>query len=361
MKSTLDMLPIAARNLLVNCAELNEGDRLLVVVEEDTLQHYSPSLGPTVALAARGMGIEASLFTVPFHEVIYGIDPALENAMGIADCTIFFARLGDQLRFCGLGDSRKVIVCYALDEDMLNSSFGSAHHDAFKSLKSKIDRAFGLAHHVHVTCPNGTDFEGPGHASLLAEETEVAVTRFPLSVFAPVPAAGFSGQIAQKGFLTGTCSRFYSPYSVDLDGVLIVEFEDNKITGFSGSDTDVAIAKRHYNAVSGQFGLDSAFIHSWHVGIHPGCAYTQSASSNFERWGTGAFGNPRILHFHTCGNYAPGEISLNVFDPTVVIDGVRLWENGRLYPERMEGGGDVLNSYPCAKYAFENPAMAIGV
>jgi hypothetical protein len=30
-----------------------------------------------------------------------------------------------------------------------------------------------------------------------------------------------------------------------------------------------------------------------------------------------AFANPRYLHFHTCGNYAPGEIAWSLFDVKV--------------------------------------------
>ena len=82
---------------------------------------------------------------------------------------------------------------------------------------------------------------------------------------------------------------------------------------------------------------------------------------NWERWGGAAFGNPRILHFHTCGAYAPGEISWNVIDPMIEVDGLPLWEAGRLHPERLPGGQAILDRYPCAAALFAAPDRDIGL
>ena len=350
----------AAENLLLNCAGLVSGERLLILMEDAQEGHYAAELGSIVSNAARSCAIKTDLMTVPFKQEVFGLDPSVEAAMKHADCTIFFARLGDQIRFLDHAKNRRAIVCYALDEEMFSSTFGWAHHRAFSELKSGLDRMFALADRIRVTCPLGTKFEGPGSPELLDINTDVSVTRFPMSVMAPVPADGFAGQIAQRGFLTGTCSRFYQPYAAKLDDVLLVRFENNRITSFDGSQRDIATAEAHYSAVASRFNIDRTYVHSWHPGIHPGCAYTRPAAQNFERWCSGAFGNPRILHFHTCGAYAPGEISLNIVDPTIEIDGVHIWENGVLDPSRVEGGSEILAQYPCASYAFQNASRAIG-
>jgi hypothetical protein len=49
-----------------------------------------------------------------------------------------------------------------------------------------------------------------------------------------------------------------------------------------------------------------------------------------DHWSNSVFGSPRYLHFHTCGDYAPGEICWIVEEPTVKVDGVPLWEKGRI-------------------------------
>ena len=66
------------------------------------------------------------------------------------------------------------------------------------------------------------------------------------------------------------------------------------------------------------------------------------------------------MHLHTCGAYAPGEISLNVLDPTIVIDGKAVWDDGRLHPERVVSGDKILADYPELVPLFESPAQACG-
>ncbi|MFY8099292.1 MAG: hypothetical protein ACOVOA_04960, partial [Allorhizobium sp.] len=113
--------------------------------------------------------------------------------------------------------------------------------------------------------------------------------------------------------------------------------------------------------VSNLFGIDGGFVHSWHAGIHPGCVYPERAEASYERWSGSAFGNPRLLHFHTCGAYAPGEICWNVVDPTIRVDGVAIWENGVININAVRGAPDILAAYPEVGELFDNPAREIGI
>ena len=106
--------------------------------------------------------------------------------------------------------------------------------------------------------------------------------------------------------------------------------------------------------------IDRNFVHSWHAGIHPACSFPAPARSQIMRWSGSAFGNPRLLHFHTCGAYAPGEISWNVIDPTINIDGVTYWNNGVLHAERLPNGPEILAKYPCTAAVFDQPDRDIG-
>jgi hypothetical protein len=82
---------------------------------------------------------------------------------------------------------------------------------------------------------------------------------------------------------------------------------------------------------------------------------------NFERWSGGAFGNPRLLHFHTCGAYAPGEICWNVVDPTIEVDGRVIWRAGRIDLDAVPGAATIVRSYPEVARLFEVPARDIGI
>lgn len=354
-----DNLLQGARNMLVNCAGMKAGQRLLVLHEDPALGYFDQEIADAVLAAAGRLKIEAELQQVPFNRRVTDPEPELLSRMKVADRTLFLARLGDQIRFRDSMAEIRPIVSYALDQEMLASRFGRTDHHAFAALKDAVDHCLSSARTVRVTCRNGTDFSG-SNAAFEAQGGDVTVDRFPLSVFTPVPAANFKGRLVLEGFLVGTGSQYYTPYACRLSAPLGIRFDGNRITGFDGLDKDVTAAEKHYEFVGGLYGIDPYYVHSWHAGIHPGCAYNQTAGSNFERWSGSAFGNPRLVHFHTCGAYAPGEISLNLLDPSIEVDGTCLWENGRLYPQRLKQGPEILDSFPELVRLFDEPEPACG-
>ncbi len=120
----------------------------------------------------------------------------------------------------------------------------------------------------------------------------------------------------------------------------------------------MARAEAQYAHVAGLYGIDGGIVHSWHAGIHPGCAFAGSAHDSYERWSGSAFGNPRILHFHTCGAYAPGEICWNIVDPTVVVDGAVIWDAGRIRLDAVPGAAAILERHPRPRRAVRATGTA---
>ncbi|WP_102108341.1 hypothetical protein [Oceaniglobus roseus] len=350
-----------ALNLLRHAAGLRRGERLLIAFEPPEHGYFEPGVTARVAKAARDLGATVDLFDTGFAPEIRRLPPALADRMRAADITVFLSRLGDQLRFAGLPEGR-IVVCFALSEAMLGSAFGTADPRAFSALKRLIDRHLGAARSVRVTCPRGTDFSGrPDTTPTTTAASDVRCRRFPVSVFSPVPAAGFSGRIALPGFLCGTGSRYYPRQTVRFEGPLAARFLAGRLTGFEGTPGDVDRAERQYDRIAALYGLDRNAIHSWHAGIHPACAFPWPARGRMEQWSGSAFGNPRVLHFHSCGAEAPGEICLNVIDPTVWIDGVPVWEDGVLHPARLPGGAELLERCPDMAALFRRPDFRIGL
>ena len=345
-------------NMLRGCAVLKAGQDLLMLTEPPGALHYDPGLACAIREVGQSIGLRVTEYVLPHCPEALPPSEADMQAISAADCALFLTRRGDQLRFHPVLAQTAPVMCYALDRAMLASHFGRADHAAFLELLSCLNDALAQAHQIRVTCPLGTDFEGPG-ARFPETGGEVSVRRFPLSVFSPVPASGYRGTIAVAGFLTGTGKSRYAPYDLALADTLQVCFDGTQITGFAGPDAQAARA--HYDHVGALLGTEPRFVHSWHAGIHPGCAYHMQAGVNVERWGSGAFGNPRVLHFHTCGTVAPGEISLNVIDPTIRLDGVAVWQDGRLYPERVAGGAELLARYPGLAELFADPETEIGL
>lgn len=354
----MERLRAGIENMLRRCGGLEAGQSVLILSEGANASHYDPRLAPEVARVAREMGLGVSQIDLPFSPLATPPPPDVMRAIARADTAVFLSRRGDQLRFDPVLAETRPVICYALDREMMASSFGRADHAGMQALLAVINAALAAARRIRVTCPLGTAFEGPG-APFLKTSGEVTVRRFPLSVFTPVPAGAYEGTIAVAGFLTGTGRTYYQPYDLALGDVLRVAFRGNRIIGFSGADACEAAA--HYGRLGAALGEDSSFVHSWHAGIHPGCSYDRQAGADIARWGGGAFGNPRVLHFHTCGTEPPGEISLNVIDPTIRLDGLAVWEDGWLHPERLPGGAEILAACPSLAEAFAHPSRAAGL
>lgn len=346
----------AVRNLLRNGAGLSPGARLLVVHEPDEAGYYGAGIAKAVSQAAGALEYHVRTLERPFRSDLTEPDADTLSAMAEVNLTLFLARMGDQIRFRPGARHSPIAICYALDPDLLASAFGRIDHRAMIRLRDLIDRAHRTADVIRITCPAGTDLEG----SIPPEDTteDTRALRFPLSVHTPVSCTGFSGRIAQRGFLVGTGSSFYEPYAIGIEGTLLINIDKGRITGFEGQSAEAARA--HYLGVAERFDIDPWRVHSWHGGIHPACSFPSPASDSFERWSGGAFGNPRLLHFHTCGDYAPGEICLNLLDPTVTLDGIPVRNEGSLLIGSIPGAREELSGDGELVSALSDPARECG-
>ena len=89
--------------------------------------------------------------------------------------------------------------------------------------------------------------------------------------------------------------------------------------------------------------------------------YAKPAADDPDRWSNNVFTNPRFLHIHTCGAYAPGEICWMVQDPTVSVDGRDLWRQGRLNVYAFEPLQREAEKWPVLVELFANPSDEVGI
>ena len=124
----------------------------------------------------------------------------------------------------------------------------------------------------------------------------------------------------------------------------MAEVRDGQIAGFDGPRQIVDDIRRHYERVGKLFDMEPFNVHSWHGGMNPGVSYPVRAEINVDRWGMATFANPRYMHFHTCGDYSPGEIAWSLFDASAELDGQMFWENGRFVFLENPEVSDILSS-----------------
>ena len=347
-----------AANLINHCLGDVAGLKILLVCEDPRHGWYDRAAPERVyrELLARGATVKKIIVDLPENQP----NADVQAAMNEVDRVVFFSRLGDQGRFNWHYSGPPSVMSYALNEQMLETGYGTLSHDSMCRLKAAIDAVTLQAEHVTVRCPLGTEFGGKPTATT-APGNDVVIHRFPMGIPQPVSASGFTGQAVLSHYLTPTGSRTYDPACLPLAKPLTAHFEGSRITGFSGDADVVAAVEAHYERIASAFDLDGYNIDSWHAGIHPLMAYDKIAADNPERWSGAAFQHPRLLHFHTCGSGPPGEICWMILDPTISIDGVALWEKGRLHPERFDATRQVLDGDPALAAAFSAPAGPVGI
>ena len=319
-----------ARNLLQNCVGLKARETLLLVQEDRHIDYFDNDAADIIANEAREIGATVLTVATPRVDGPDDVPAALMAAMTQIDHTVFLNRIGDQMRFKSLpGEGSKTMV-YTLDVDTLASRAARYDHRFMTRFVDLFNGTLDGKKRWQITCPAGTDVQGEMPAPEPASNTGggFAVRLFPMSVHKPIPAGTMNGRIVLQRWVTGTNTHAYSPEAHYLNSPITVHVENGHAVGFDGDKADVHAFQAHARMVADKFNLDETLIHSWHSGLNPGTGYFASAKDDPVRWNGMIFGSPRHLHFHTCGDYPPGEINWHVIDPTVTFDGEVYLEAG---------------------------------
>lgn len=154
-----------------------------------------------------------------------------------------------------------------------------------------------------------------------------------------------NGRIVLRRWVTGTNTHAYSPEVHYLNSPITVNVENGHAVEMEGDTADVDAFRAHGRMVGEKFGLDETLIHSWHFGVNPGTGYSANAKDDPVRWNGMIFGSPRHLHFHTCGDYPPGEINWHIIDPTVAFDGETYLDAGEVTFFQSAAAQDLLGEF----------------
>ena len=322
-----------AQNLLHNCVGLKSGESVLLVQESHGTGYFDDRVPLILADEAQAIGASVLTMSTPRAAGPDHVPQALSAAMEHVDHTIFMNRIGDQMRFKSLPGSGSKTMIYTLDQAIMGARSAQFPHQMMVELVRMFNAEIVRKKTWRITCPAGTDIGGdmPEYVATQGEaEGNFTVNLFPASVHKPVPAGNMNGRIVLDRFVTGTNTNVYSPEVHHLAAPVTAIVRDGHVVDLEGPDQAVEGLRAHSRMVAELFGLDETLIHSWHAGLNPGTTYTGLAADDPVRWNGMIFGSPRHLHFHTCGDYPPGEINWHIIDPTVSFDGQAMIENGHV-------------------------------
>ncbi len=319
-----------ARSLIEDAIGAEPGQTLAIVAEDPRLGIYDAAVPQVVADVADEMGITVRIVPVGDHAGLDEVPAEVAAALIGCDHVLFHARLGDTLRFSDIPGRATKTMSYALDIGVLGGPSCAVPHRVMERIRAAYDAHANRARHWRVTCPLGTDISGTQDVEKVAfgKVEDFTVTRYPVCAPRPLPCTTATGTVVVDNWLMASGNRKYPDDEVILDEPLRAQVEAGRIVGLDGPGTVVDRVRAHYRRVGDLFGIDPFTVHSWHAGMNPGCFYALRATRGIERWGKVAFANPRYLHFHTCGNYAPGEIAWSLFDASAELDGRTFWRDG---------------------------------
>lgn len=332
--------PIAgARNLLIATAGVRPGDSVLIVVEPPQATHYRGDIGALVAAEAAALGAEVRVVVAPPAGGPETFPAALAAQIGEVDHTIFFSRLGDQVRFAELPGHGSKTMTYTLDPEFLGDAFGRLPFGVLEEIRDRLVARIAPARRYSIRCPRGSDLTveiAPKPAGAPALVTPFTVINFPTMIFPPVSAEGANGRLVLSHVLSSTSIHAYDDDILPLPTPVTLHIEAARVVALDGDPDLVARVVRQFERVAALVGGEAWALNSWHTGINPTTFFPHPSLEQIERWGCVAFGSPRYTHFHLCG-HPPGDICAQVFDATIAFDDEVLWQDGRfVFLERPE-------------------------
>jgi len=324
-------LQTGARNLLLNCAGAAPGERVLLVGEQSAAPFFDPRLCGDLAEVCAQLDIEAKIVLAEPGPNAEHFPPVVIRAMQSADITLFFSRLGDQVRFLQSPGAGRKIMCYTLTREHLASPFAGIDYQLMQRVHDCLVARLEGTETIAFEAGNGTSMlaemphDGDDGPALL---TDFSLDLFPVMIFPPVNFYRLNGQLVLEHFVTSSSTRAYADSVLILDTPVVARIEDSRMVDFTGDGALVRRLRAQLERAAAITGGDPYRLNSWHTGINPYTFFDGDPYADLERWGTVAFGSPRYTHIHAAGR-DPGDISIQLFDASIRFDDQFIWNRGR--------------------------------
>ncbi|MGC1488452.1 MAG: hypothetical protein WA784_11765 [Albidovulum sp.] len=316
------------KNLLFNCARLRKGDRVLLVGEVGPTSYFETDLCDLVADIAKGLGVIAEVVKAPPVSGSDAFPQNIREAMATVDRTIFFSRLGDQVRFSYAQGQSPAIMTYALTRKHLGAPFAIADFQGMRQVHDALLEHVLKATAYRISGACGTDLTGQIRKGRTAAVADFALELFPVMIFPPVVCEALNGRLTINHFVTSSSTRAYDDSVLLLDAPIVAQVENSRMISFDGPAPLVARLKAQLERAAALTGGDPWAINSWHTGINPNTFFEGDPYADLERWGTVAYGSPRYTHLHAAGK-DPGDAAFHMMDATISFDGDPFWDAGR--------------------------------
>ena len=320
-----------ARNLLLHCANAKAGDRLLLIGELGPNPFFDSKLCDDVAGVAESLGIPAKILLAETVPDANHFPLAVTQAMQSADITIFFSRLGDQVRFLESPGAGKKVMTYTLTREHLGSAFATTDFRLMKQIHDQLLDDIKDSKNYVIQAENGTHLSAEIPDGSISEEpvvSEFSLELFPVMIFPPINISRLNGELVLDHFVTSSSTHTYDDSELHFDSPVTARVEDSRMVEFGGDDQLIQKLCHQLERAASITGGDPRRLNSWHTGINSYTFFDGDPYQDLERWGTVAYGSPRYTHIHAAG-HNPGDVSIQLFDASISFDDKVYWDQGR--------------------------------
>ena len=320
-------------NLLTNCMDVQPGQDVMIIY--DPQGYFSRTLVDEISRRITSMRAQAHILESSRIDSGDQMPPFLLKAMETAHHTLFFHSLGSMLRFVPVGGNGTLTISFIVDDESMQSTFSTTHHGGMQGMTRLLHESLAQAKQWRIRCPLGTDLSSIAEFEAGKPPTDngdgFTLQTFPIGSHRPFLCRGMQGTLAITRLISSGVHA-HKPVGITLDSPVLASIKDGVMTDFDGDAATVRRVRDHYDMVGDTYGYDQDrhLISSWHAGTHPQGYCLYDDISDYERWLLIAHNNPRMAHFHSCGNFNPGEVTLPIIDPTIEFDDTAFWQDGKL-------------------------------
>lgn len=354
-----NQLLAGARNCVLNCGGVKEGDHVLILsLIEDHGNPADELAVQALEAAAQFAGAKVQiLWTTGMEKGWWDDVPrTVVAAFGAADVvinnTISIGRPLRVIRDLTFRQGIDTVRNMASTVRILGSEWATFPYELSDEITRRVGLRLEAGSQYRVVHPNGTDITGHlGRPSISQSGMSqydtlwrtVKNRPFPLGPHVPVTSLDANGVIVTDRSLPWEARRLGVP-EMRFSEPLRITVESNQMTNFEGG-AEADRFRRFYEEMETKIGEDAWNVSSWHAGTHPKAKVYYSPDENPDVWGRGEHNNPNVFHFHLGGSKVRKEydypymfhVSVEMDRATVFLDGEKLYDQGRLTVLEDEG------------------------
>jgi leucyl aminopeptidase (aminopeptidase T) len=309
-------------NLVDRCAEVGRGERVLVLNENGKV---SPEIATAIEKQVRARGAECY--------VLWG--DSIDSQRTVLPKVLIAAFLAADKVVANFSLNRVILDEYTQGKgviqinntcrnpELMGSPHARFHWGLVKAICARLEEIFAGAERWRIASPAGTDISGRiGKGSMVADayfSREASASRFirvfPGEVYSPVGSVEANGRIVTEYINARDQMPWDEPVTLTVKENRVIKIEaGNRAKNF----------ERAFEENQKQFGEKAVIIDSWHGGMNPKARVPTAENRSLQ----GASSSPAMMHFHLGTLKSP--ISVGILNPTVEIDGKKIYQGGKL-------------------------------